>query len=84
MTNPAKPTAPKRKDKKAERREIVQDVLLGPRGQEFLDVIDSYCGYGQDVFTPDAMRNAYLMGRQSVAVHLRRLLEGEKPDEPAE
>lgn len=55
-------------------------TLTTEDGKILMEEIEDFCGEGKDVFTGsmDDRGCAYLLGRQSVLLHIRRLLKGDE------
>jgi len=70
----------KLKEKEAEDIASLYKILFGsPTGAKVLSHINTFCRFNEDVFSVESDRTTnYCLGRQSVALHINKLLEQEK------
>ena len=50
-------------------------VFGSVHGKAVLAHINKVCGYCEDNFNPDPIINSYGMGRNSIAIHINKILE---------
>lgn len=57
---------------------MLKAVFEGRYGKQLDDFLKAICGYEQDLFSEDMGRMAYLVGRRSVYITIKRMLEEAK------
>jgi hypothetical protein len=70
--------------KKLEQKQSSEDlknmyklVFGSEHGKKVLAHLNKVCGYHEDIFQADPHQNSYGLGRQSVSIHINKVLGGQ-------